>query len=227
MFRSFLTLIFLAALATQANADLVLILTSDTTTQVVIDESPLNTTSSGGSYTSTVADFLNGDGIVGYNGAVGNFIVNVTTGISDPFIGPYAIDLNNVSVSGAPGTLTIELIDTDFSLANAGIYNVLSEFGGTTDGTIDASGGVLDSNAEIGFGADTFLGPFSDGAFSGTDMTTASLSDTFSLNTVVTITHDAGGQITSFDHKFSVVPEPGTSAVLVGLSSLAWIRRRR
>ncbi|MEZ6097081.1 MAG: PEP-CTERM sorting domain-containing protein [Pirellulaceae bacterium] len=210
------------------HADLILTLTSGSSSVVVIDESPTGTTSSGGSFNSTVTDSLAGAGIVGYNGAVGSFFVNVTTGISKPLIGPYSIDLNNVSVSGSAGTLAIQLIDTNFIAPTSGTYTALSEFGGTTNGFISsATGGVLDSNAEVGFAADTFQGPFGPGAFSGTDTADVSLSGSFSMNTVVTITHTGAGQITSFDHKFSMVPEPMTCAPLLGLTGLCWLRRRR
>ncbi len=224
-----LILMLLNACAVPAQADLILTLNSGSSTVVVIDESPSSTLSSGGSYTSTVNDSIAGSGIVGFTGAVGSFVVNVTTGISRPLIGPYAIDLNNVSVSGGAGTLTIGLIDTGFLIPSAGNYSVVSEFGGTTDGFITSvTGGILDSNAETGFGADTLQGPFGPGSFSGTRTGSVSLSNTFSMNTVVSFTHGAAGQITSFDHKFSVaVPEPATGGFLLAITCLIGLRRRR
>ena len=105
---------------------------------------------------------------------------------------------------------------------------MLSEFGGTAGGSVSATGGALDSGAEVGFGNDTFQGPYSGNVFSGVDSTNVFLSDNFSLNTLVTITHTAGGQTTNVGHKLSVaVPEPGAAAVLLGLSGLICIPRRR
>src|SRR5215218_4149397 len=73
-----------------------------------------------------VADGSAGDinpvaGAVTYMGAVGAFILNVTTGLSAPLIGSSGvaeIDLNSVDVntSGA-GTLTIWISDDDFTFA--------------------------------------------------------------------------------------------------------------
>lgn len=223
-----LTLIFLTACTSAARADLILTLSSGTSSVVVIDESLAGTLSSAGSFTSTSADSLAGAGIIGYSGAVGGFIVNVTTGISKPLIGPYAIDLNSVSVSGTAGTLTIGLIDTDFVVPGNGLYTLLSELGGATDGIVgSATGGALDSNAEIGFSADTLQGPFGAGPFSGADRADVFLNGSFSLNTVVTITHSGAGQITSFNHKLSVVPEPGSCAVLFVVTCLFGLRRWR
>lgn len=223
-----LTLLLLAACTAPADADLILTLSTGTSSVVVIDESPVGTLSGAGSYTSTSADSLAGAGVIGYSGALGSFIVNVTTGISKPLIGPYAIDLNNVSVSGTAGTLSIGLIDTNFVVSGSGQYTLLSEFGGTTDGIISsATGGALDSNAEVGFGVDTLQGAFGAGPFSGVDTAGVFLGGSFSLNTVVTFTHSGAGQITSFDHKLSVIPEPASCAVLFAVTCLFGLRRWR
>lgn len=67
------------------------------------------------------------DGLITFNGSVGVFIVNVTTGISKPLApSPQLMDLNSISVSsGAAGDLEIKLTDTDFTAAPlAGPYSL-------------------------------------------------------------------------------------------------------
>jgi len=79
-------------------------------------------------------------GVITFNGSVGSFIVNVTTGLSKPLIGGtnnYAeLDLNsvNVRVSG-PGSLRITLEDGGYTLGPDGPLSVGSLVGGTLNAT--------------------------------------------------------------------------------------------
>jgi len=86
-------------------------------------------------------------GAIVFNGTLGVFAINVTTGISKPLVtSPQLMDLNSVSVSsGAAGQLFIQLTDT-------------------------------------GFGPTT---------------------DPFSLGIEASVTHTAGGQVSSFDAEIS------------------------
>ena len=107
-----------------ANAHALLVLTIDDLSTVGVDAIIVDDVDGGvGTFTtkgfSTSADGSPGDGLVTFNGAVGSFIVNVTTGISKPVIGNPSkgrIDLNSVNVSGSAGTLQLMLTDVDFSL---------------------------------------------------------------------------------------------------------------
>ena len=76
----------------------------------------------------TVTD-ADADGVVNYNGAVGSFNINVTTGISKPALPDGTMDLNSVNVSGGDGQLQIMLTDTGFTGPVGGFT---SSIGGTT-----------------------------------------------------------------------------------------------
>ena len=190
---------------------------------------------------STVADSQPLDGLLGFSGAVGSFIVNVTTGSSKPLIGPARIDLNNVSISGnTGGTLQLMLTDIGFTVG-AGQddkYKGVNSLGGTTDGTVTAQGFVDYGNTEFGIGAGANTvsvgpqGPFGPVPYS--DVAIAFLSTPqlmggpVSLTEIVTITHTDAFQITSFDKELAVVlPEPQTLALFgIGLLGLGFLSRR-
>ena len=179
---------------------------------------------------SNAADSSAGDGFITFNGAVGAFSVNVTTGISKPIIGSASvarIDLNSVNVSGAAGDLEIMLTDTDFTLA--GTQAILSnEIGGTTDGTVTTTHSLDAANVE--FGSSAQLGPqqFGPGAFAYTTSTGALLAGPFSLSNNVLIQHTDAGQITSFDSLTQAVPVPGTILLMgLGLLGLSFAGRRK
>ena len=189
---------------------------------------------------STAADGSAGDGLVTFMGAVGSFIVNVTTGISKPIIGApdkARIDLNSVNVSGAAGHLEIMLTDTDFSALpyqdSEGVV-LTNDWGGTTDGKVWAQGFVDPGNNAFGMGYTTgpqhfdTPGAFSESlslltpAFPGTGM--------FSLTEVVRLHHAGAGDITSFDKSLSAdpVPEPTTMLLLgAGMIILAGLGRKK
>jgi len=71
-----------------------------------------------------------------FAGSVGSFMVQVTIGISKPVIGDDTkgrLDLMNLSVTGfAPGTLHIQLTDTDYSLVSS--PSPTAKFTGSIDG---------------------------------------------------------------------------------------------
>lgn len=189
-----------------------------------------------GASTVTVTDNGAGDtdptvGSVSFIGAVGDFDVNVTTGISKPLVGSSIqpiLNLDSVNVSSAAsGTLEIRMTSTDFTGPIGVAVPTTLDFGGTTNGTASIDAFVDTGN--ILFGTATpagSLGAFGPGPFDDSVGGLASLTAPYSATLEATIVHDDPGDVTSFGAEFRVVPEPGSLALL-GLGGLLIARRRR
>ena len=152
-------------------------------------------------------------GVVVFNGSIGNFIVNVTTGITKPVLGSEAdpqLHLNSVNVSnvsGATGSLTITFSEDGYKGGSLAGFESL--IGGTTNGTVSAityiNGAVLSS-----------LGPFGPGAFSDTEeILLADIPESFSLGMSATITHGSGAKVSSFGLKLKSVSVPDAGIMLL------------
>ena len=170
-------------------------------------------------------DILAGAGSVAGSFSVGNFTVNVSTGITKPAQGSAAfpfMDLNTVNTStGGGGTLVLEFSETGFT--GTGAANIF--WGGTAAGT--ATYQVFYDPGNVVFTATTQLGTSGlqgPGAYSGT-LTGGAASGTYSLTQRVTYIHQGSG-VSSGDHALSI-PEPGILSLLgVGLAGIGLIRRR-
>lgn len=168
-------------------------------------------------------------GVITYIGIAGGFTTNVTTVVSKPVIGSTdfaRLDLNDVSISGGAGTLRIQATDTGFtgpiSGGLAGPFRF--EVGGTTDGSVNFTSYLDDSNTAFGIATPLC-------ALSGFGSCEASLAaaGTFSLTIRADIVHGAGTNITSFNAELS--PEVAEPASLLyglglGLVALAGSRKR-
>jgi hypothetical protein len=165
-------------------------------------------------------------GVVTYMGPVGAWLVNVSTGITQPVLGSTktaSMDLNSVDVYFGPagGNLTIKFTETGYLLAG-GTQSAAMNIGGTTFGNVTYS--AYYDNNNVPFALTTLigtLGPFVTPAFSGS-LTPATLtSNPFSLTQVVTLQQNVTGS-TSFDAGVNVTAPIPSAGFLMG-SGLLWL----
>jgi hypothetical protein len=132
--------------------------------------------------------------------------------------------------------------DTGFFLPGQNSSPIVLEnlMGGTTDGSISAEGFLDESNGEFAMGGGPLLSTtpmaFGSGPFSGVVNATDSLGglDPFSLTENITVTHTAGGQISTFTKQLTAevvaASEPGTLLLLgtglLGLAGYGWRRQK-
>jgi hypothetical protein len=154
-------------------------------------------------------------GVILFNGSVGNWKTNVSTGIIGGTASAPELDLNSVDVSNSKGgTLTITLTNQFAGPFTAGVLTNM--VGGTAAGTVSFK--TIFGNIPM-----SAPGPFGPGAFSGT--TASNFASSSGLLTLqATIYHKAAGT-TSFDD-FAQVPEPGVM-LLFGSGLLALVGFRK
>jgi hypothetical protein len=182
----------------------------------------------------TAADSNPVAGAVTFIGVVGNWVTNVTTGITMPLLGSATLpfmDLNSVDVTSiGGGTLNIMFSEVGFGplLAPTGF---MSDIGGTlnsaagsrvTYNTYLDAGNVLFATTNL-LNSQTFTHPLT--AFSGSAGSLAvGPLPTYSLTQDITIVHPGFGS-TSLDAT-TTIPEPGTLMLLgSGLLGMGFLRR--
>ena len=171
-----------------------------------------------------------GTGFVSFNGAIGAWSINVTTGLGTPAVGSGEIDLSSVDVTNQAGSHHLTIILTESGLSGgsgAALIDAINAIGGTSPNiTWTACAG---STCTGGSHATPPLG------FSANDAFVASIADlsNFTLSIAIEIFH-TGAQTSSFDNSLAVqipsnvVPEPNTLLLLsIVLMGVAFIRRRR
>lgn len=160
--------------------------------------------------------------------AVGSWLLNSSLGLGNGWSSIFGIDLHSLSASSmAGGTLRITFTETDLNYgANGGPLVIRSGIGGTTEGTVNYSSWIDDSNAAFGQGQLLFTGSSTGYDFRAGGTAVTAASDPFSLTLQVDIVH-TGMKLTSFDFG-AQVPEPGTLALLsVALLGAGVAARRR
>lgn len=200
---------------------------------------------SDGTTTVTITDQGAGDtdahlGSIVYYGAVGSFIINVSTGITKPVLGSPTqpvLDLNSIDVSGATGgTLTIRFSETGF-LSTGPSASFLASVGGVTAGSVVFDYYASASNTNFATDIAITSSGLKTGPFSYTGIGSGVLTGNYSLTTVATIVHPGGStKNSSFNSTLDGlnqtvdIPEaPFAPALFVGALALAGIRilRRR
>lgn len=186
----------------------------------------------------TVIDTDN-DGILTFNGTIGTFTINVTTGITYPLLGTTTfprMELSTVNLS-IQGAGTLRILFSEVGFISSPVPNFLTEIGGVTDGTIGAktylnnsntlfSGNVVPTGTVLAdFTSPPFAGAFSAAVSSGL---VSPLLSPFSLTLEATIVHGNTVEVTSFNLAVQPVPEPGTLLLLgFGLVGVGIYGRRR
>jgi hypothetical protein len=134
---------------------------------------------SDGTTTVTIVDNGSGDiassipGMITFAGGIGEFMINVTTGISTPVVGaPNAphLDISSLQVTsrvndplcptckGTGGTLTISFTDTNFVPLAPNLTFFRSTIGGTAGPGVTGSFSTYLDNSNLAFGTGTLLG---------------------------------------------------------------------
>lgn len=171
-------------------------------------------------------------GGLAFVGSVGSFSFNVSGAATKPLIGSSTdprLDLSSLNINGASsGVIQLLFTETDF-LGDGSPVTIVTGIGGATAGTVSFEAYASASNT--GFATDILLG--SSGVLNGPTfdfdaIVSLALSGSYSLTTVVTITHLTGG-LNSSVNAIIEMPEPALApALFVGaLAVSANVLRRR
>ena len=172
-------------------------------------------------------------GCVTFNGPLADFFLNVSSGISSSSPTLSSLSLTSVHLSALPGTVFIELTDTDFPATGAGEFH--AEVSGTAGGSVTLSAHKNASNLEFDASSAIALsfGPLA-GALSTSDSTSHDALASYSMTLKATVTHSAGTETTvvqfTATNSTGPTPTPEPSALVLlgmGLVTVGAIVRRR
>jgi PEP-CTERM motif len=188
-------------------------------------------------YDNVGLDMNSATGAVTYVGAIGDFILNVSTGYSKPFIGsagnPF-MDLVSIDVySRNPTTSTLQIFLTDIDFTGL-VPGFQANVSGITSGALTYSTYVDSSNAAFGTASMLTTKTYSTSPFSGTETSLfGTLTSPYSLTQEIDISALTSGGISAFNATLTAsaaapVPEPGTMVLLgIGMLGLAIYGKRR
>ena len=165
---------------------------------------------------------LNGaNGAVTVSVAIGDFVVNVTTGITRPILPGSHMDLNSVDVqtTGGPHQLVIDFNETGYT----SLLPFTASFGGTL------SGAALNATAlaYLDAGLICSIGPVVGPAFAGTCSGAGAGAPGYQLTQRIILNTGVGLGSFSGDFELREVPEPASMLLVGGGSLLLGLRRRR
>ena len=184
----------------------------------------------------TVSDNGSGDldpttGVVLVTGAVDDWNINVSTGITKPVLGSSEapnMDLNSVDISTLGTTHDLMLVFWDFDFSANGTALFSTAIGGTVQNA-DISWQACVDDANGTACTSITLGAFNgEGAFSVNDVGSAGLNGDYSIGLIATITPEAGAVSASFDFQITQVPIPAAAWLFgSGLLGMVGIARRK
>ena len=198
---------------------------ANATVQITLTQGASSVTITDGS----AGDVCSAADCVTFSGALGNYLINVSTGIAQNGTNPY-LDLNSVNLTTRPnaGLLTISTSSNGYT---AQTPQFSFQVGGTSSltgaSTFKAYGGnsntLFDTSNQLGSTLVFPTSPFSNSTLSSGGTT----SNPYSLTIVATLNGISAGSA-SFDAALDAVPEPATMALLgaVLLFSGSAIRRK-
>jgi hypothetical protein len=223
----------------EASATSIALSLSDGTNSITIFQNGTYTTtgtvSVGPTSISVLSTPTNGVFGIVWNGSIGAWAVNVTTGVGSNMLGPGVIGLNsvNVNTTGPATTLTMSFSQNFNPIPFPGWTMGV---GGTALNFSQVSYAAYVSNTNSLFASTTPIGQLSfntfgpGGAYAGSATgTTPGITPNYSLTQVLSITSTNGFAVSSFFGGASLtpIPEPASLTMLgVGLSGLALLTRR-
>jgi|SwirhisoilCB3_FD_contig_31_16750359_length_740_multi_9_in_0_out_0_1 hypothetical protein len=154
---------------------------------------------------------------VTFNGPLGDWDINVSTGTSKTAATPNLLDLNSVDhhTAGINDTLTIRFSDTGFIGTQAGFtlgVGGTQSAGGTVTFSAFDGVGLFDLAKQIGSTLTSNATVYSFTTSGG-----GPSANPYSLTEIATITFGANAGQASFDAQITAVPEPAGVALLGGL----------